>query len=208
MSVVSLNFAAEKLLEAAMKYYESGEYVKPFQSKDLADCVVQHAAAAGVAAMGVNLIPGAGGIISGGVITGAIWTMYIKICKIIGVPFTKNKLKALSSALLTNIATNLASVLAFNFIPGAGAIAAGVAVFSATYFAGLIFLIMLTKLFKTERTDNLEFDDNAWKESFKSALKDVDKKAIIKEAKDLFMNMRNNGTLEDAGKDVVFESED
>ena len=52
MGVVSLNLVSEKLLEVAMKYYESGEYVKPFQSKDLADCVVQHAAAAGVAAMG------------------------------------------------------------------------------------------------------------------------------------------------------------
>lgn len=208
MSVISLNLAAEKLLEAAMKYYESGEYVKPFQSKDLADCVVQHAAAAGVAAMGTNLLPGVGGLISGGVACGAVWTMYIKICKTIGVPFSKNKLKALSSALLTNLVTQLAGVFALSFIPGAGAVAAGVVNFSVTYFAGLTFLIMLTKLFKTERKDSLEFDNDAWKESFKSALKEVDKKAIIKEAKDLFMNMKNSGTLEEVGKDVVFESED
>lgn len=51
---------SEELLKAVSNYYESGEYVKPFRSKDLADCVVQHSAAVGIAAMGVGVLPGAG----------------------------------------------------------------------------------------------------------------------------------------------------
>ena len=78
---------SEELLKAVSNYYESGEYVKPFRSKDLADCVVQHSAAVGIAAMGVGVLPGAGAVVAVGLATAAIWRMYIKICQIIGVPF-------------------------------------------------------------------------------------------------------------------------
>lgn len=46
-----LMLVSNELLEAISHYYESGEYIKPFRSKDLADCVVQHSAAVGIAAM-------------------------------------------------------------------------------------------------------------------------------------------------------------
>ena len=208
MSIINLTIVADKLVDAIGDYYGSGEYVKPFQSKELADCVVKHAAAGGVAAMGTNLLPGIGGLISAGVACGAIWTMYIKICNIIKVPFAKNRLKSLASAVLTNVGTQLAGVFALSFIPGAGAVAAGVVNFTVTYFAGLIFLKMLTKIFKTQRKDDLEFDDAAWKDYFKSAIKELDKKAIIKEAKELFTNMKNDGTLDEFGRDVEIESDE
>ena len=208
MSSININVVAEKLLEAVVEYYQSGEYVKPFQSKELADCVVKHAAAGAVAAMGAGLLPGAGGVISAGVGVAAIWTMYIKICKTIGVPFSKNKLKALASALLTNVATQFAGIFALSFLAGAGAVAIGAVNFAVTYFAGLTFLLMLTKLFKTQRRDSLEFSDDAWKDAFKSALNDVDKKEVIKEAKNLFTHMRKDGSLDEMGKDVEFEKED
>lgn len=110
MTQQMLMIVSDELLKAVSNYYESGEYVKPFRSKDLADCVVQHSAAVGISAMGAGILPGAGAVISVGVATAAIWRMYVKICQIIGVPFGKNRLKAFASAVLTNIATQLAAV--------------------------------------------------------------------------------------------------
>lgn len=69
---------SEELLKAVSNYYESGEYVKPFHSKDLADCVVQHSAAVGVAAMGAGILPGVGSVVAIGIGTAAIWRMYNK----------------------------------------------------------------------------------------------------------------------------------
>lgn len=90
MTQKMLLLVSDELLKAVSNYYESGEYVKPFRSKDLADCVVQHSAAVGVAAMGADVLPGAGSVVAVGVAAAAIWRMYVKMCQIIGVPFGKN----------------------------------------------------------------------------------------------------------------------
>ena len=76
---------ADQLLDAIIDYYGDGNYVKTFHSKELADCVVQHAAAAGVAAMAGGVLPGVGSVIATGISVGAIWSMYIRVCKIIKV---------------------------------------------------------------------------------------------------------------------------
>ena len=70
-----------------------------------------------------------------------------------------------------------------------------------------VITVMLTKLFKTQRKDTLEFSDDAWKDAFKSALSEIDKKEVIKDAKALFMDMKKDGSLEEMGKDVEFEQE-
>lgn len=208
-----LMLVAEELMKAVSVYYESGEYVKPFQSKELADCVVQHSAAVGISAMGAGVLPGAGSVVAAGLCVAAIWRMYIKICKIIGVPFGKNKLKALASAALTNVATQLAAVyalqLASSFIPGAGVITGGIVNFAATYFSGLIFLMVLTRIFKTKRRDVEEMSDEELAATMKAAFSSVDKKAVFKEAKDLFTAMRKDGTLNEvsAGVDISDDSE-
>ena len=203
---------SDELLKAVSNYYESGEYVKPFRSKDLADCVVQHSAAVGVAAMGAGVLPGAGSVVAVGVAAAAIWRLYVKICQIIGVPFGKNKLKAFASAALTNIATQLAAVyaaqIATSLIPGVGVITAGVINFASTYFAGLIFLMVLTRLFKAKRQDVDEMSDAEITASIKDAFASIDKKAIFKEAKDLFTSMRKDGSLNEVGKDVDISDDD
>ncbi len=203
---------SEELLKAVSNYYESGEYVKPFRSKDLADCVVQHSAAVGIAAMGAGVLPGAGAVVSVGLAAAAIWRMYIKICQIIGVPFGKNKLKAFSSAVLTNIATQLAGVYAIqvasSLIPGVGIITSGVVNFASTYFAGLIFLIVLTRVFKTTRQDVDEMSDEDVSAAIKDAFGSIDKKAVFQEAKNLFTSMRKDGSLNDVGGGVDISDEE
>ena len=75
MTQKMLMLVADELMKAVSNYYESGEYVKPFQSKDLADCVVQHSAAVGVSAMAAGILPGAGAVAAVGLAAAAIWRM-------------------------------------------------------------------------------------------------------------------------------------
>lgn len=202
----------EELLNVVSEYYESGEYIKPFRSKDLADCVLQHSAAVGVAAMAIGVLPLAGAVVAMGVGTVAIWKMYVKICSIIGVPFGKNKLKALASAALTNIATQLAATyalqIASSIIPGTGIISSGVINFASTYIAGLLFLLVLTRLFKTGRNDVENMSDEELINTVKSAMASIDMKVIFKEAKNIFMDMRRDGSLEQMGAEVDISDEE
>lgn len=204
--------AADKLLVALEVYYESGEYVKPFRSQELADCVLYHAAAAGAAAMAAGLLPGAGSVIAVAICAGAVWRMYIKICQIIGAAFGKNKLKTISSAVLTNVITQLAGIyaisIASSLIPVAGSVVVGIGNFVVTYFAGLIFLNVLTGLFKVKRTDVENLSAEEWSEAIRSTISNIDKKAVLKEAKNLFMEMKKDGSLDKAGQTVDISMEE
>ena len=207
-----LLLASERLLDALIEYFGGEEYIKPFRTEELANCVLAHAAAAGAASMAAGILPGAGAVIAVGVSAGAIWRMYIKICQIIGASFGKNKLRAISSAVLTNIVTQLAGMYAIQvastFIPGAGIVVAGVGNFTVTYIAGLIFLNILTKLFQVKRCDIDNMSDDEIKASIKSAMDGIDKKAVMKEAKSLFMQMKKEGALDDALKTVDITMEE
>ena len=59
---------------ALKEYMSSGAYAENFDSRELADIVVVHSAAAGVAAMAAGVLPGVGSIIASGIAVGAIWS--------------------------------------------------------------------------------------------------------------------------------------
>lgn len=208
MSSSLLTAAADRLLDVVTQYYESGEYVKPFSSKEVADCVVHHAAAAGIATLAPGVIPGLGAGVATVVSTGAIWAMYIRMSKMIGTSIKKETLKVIASAAISNIAMNAAVFLAFSLIPGVGAVAAGIIGFASVYAAGLIFLTTLTRLFKVRRTDVENLSDEEWKAQVKEAVSGINMKTVINEAKNIFMDMRKNGTLDEIGKDVDIDPED
>lgn len=204
--------AADQLLDAIIDYYGDGEYVKTFRSKKLADCVVQHAAAAGVAAMAGGILPGVGSVIATGIATGAVWSMYIRICKIIKVDLGKNKLKALASAVLSNVAVNLAGTLAIgvaaSFVPGASIVICGVGNFAIVYIAGIIFLNALTRLFHISRNDLTDMTDEELMKSVKASAKGVNMKELFREAKNIFMSLKSSGELDQIGKSVDIDPED
>ena len=212
LSNQSLLMIADILVDNMIDYYGSGDYVKPFCSKELADCVIQHAAAAGVPAMAAGVLPGAGSLIATGIGAGAIWAMYIRICKIAKIKFEKNRLKVLASAVLTNLLTQLAGVFAIevaaSFIPGAGVVVCGVGNFAVVYIAGIIFLQTLTKMFRVMRNDVENAGDEEWIASIKESIRKMDKKALFREAKNVFMDMRKSGDLEQTGKAVDISPED
>lgn len=215
MKTSTLLTVSAGLVAEIAEYYGSGEYVRTFQSKDLADCVIRHAAAAGVSAMAAGILPGAGSLIATGIGAAAIWTMYIKICKIIKIDLGKNKLKALASAVLTNLATGLAGTIAAmfaaSFVPGLSIVVCGAVNFAVVYAAGIVFLNALTHMFHVSRKDigDIEdIDDKEWLNSVKESAKSMDAKAVVKEAKSVFKEMKQSGELEKVGKSVDINSED
>lgn len=195
-----LNNAAENLLQEMIDYYVSGEYTKPFSSEELADCVINHAAAAGIAAMAGSVIPGIGASIVTVGTTAAVWRMYIKMAKMIGTNLKEKTLKVIASAAISNLAMNAAVYILLSFVPGVGTFAGGVINFASVYTAGLIFLTALTRLFKVKRTDIQDISNEEWIESVKDAFANVNVKRIIKEAISLFSDLRESGGLEKAGE--------
>lgn len=201
-----------RLLEALEQYYQSGEYLKPFKRKEIADCVIQHAAAGGVAAMAAGAIPAAGTAISLAIAMGAVWGMYIRICKMIHVELRKEMLKVLASAAISNIAINLGSViaaeLAISLIPGAGIVGAGIIAFAIVYIGGILFLQILTGLFKANFSDWNDLSEEELKEAAQSAAENTNVKAIFSEAKSLFKDMRKNGSLDKTAEGTDIDPED
>ena len=196
------------LAHTLKEYMQSGAYADNFDSKELADIVVGHAAAAGLAAMAVGVLPGLGALIASGIAVGAIWTMYVRIGKYLHLSLSKDFWKAIASAVATNIITQLAGVLvlelAVGFIPGASIIAAGVVNFGITYVAGLIFLYALTEIFSCGGDlENMTHEEI--KERFGNAAQSVNVSDAFSEAKDTFQQMRKDGSLEEWGKDIDIE---
>lgn len=120
---------------------------------------------------------------------GAVWAMYIRLCKHFEIRINENVLKVLASAALSNIATNLISVFAIElltvFVPGFGLAANSIVTFSCVYLAGMMFMKMLLTFAKNGRYGNgLE---NMPESELKDALKKITpSKNDIKNAKDEF----------------------
>ena len=68
--------------------------------------------------------------------------------------------------------------------------------------------MVLTKLFKANRQDVETMTDAEVAASIKEAFSNIDKKAVFKEAKNLFTSMRKDGSLNEVGKDVDISDED
>ena len=188
--------AVDKLQEVSDQY---------FSSEELTNCVLKHAAAAGVASMAGGVLPGAAAVVASVIATGAVWAMYIKMSNIIGVKTDKKTLKVIASAALSNIAANAVGLFALSFIPGLSIIAGGIITFASIYIAAIVYLTALTQLFKGKRTD---VDDDEWKSTVKDAVKSINMKSIIKEAKGLFTEMKDSGVLDEMSQGVDIDPSD
>mgnify|MGYP007089422329 FL=1 len=93
---------------------------------------------------------------------GAIWVMYGKLCKELGISLKDNTLKILARAAITNIAMNLTGVilgaLAGMLIPGASIPVSAIVTFATVYLAGMMFLQLILKMAQ-KSTDPHMFSD-------------------------------------------------
>lgn len=166
------------------------------------DTIMGCAVIAAVAGVGSGWLPGAGALVATGAWVAAIWGMYVKINKDLGITIKDNVLKSLASALLTNLIASVGGIILMlvgstllSLIPGlgtAGAIAIDGAIGYVTVFAsGVLYIKLLTKLFKAGNGFNLS--ENNVKRMAKDIITESDVEKIIKEGKKSFKDDKKAG---------------
>lgn len=159
------------------------------------ETIMDCAGLAAVAGVGSGWLPGAGAFVATGVWIAAIWGMYVKINKDLGITIKENVLKSLASALLTNLIASAGALILMligsslmSLFPGlgtVGAIAVDGAIGYITVFAsGVLYIKILTKLFKAGK--GLDISENNVEMIAKGIISESDVKKIIKEGKNAF----------------------
>lgn len=152
--------SAEELLQVMHSIDDSiADKVLPLE---IAEIVKNHAKVGAGAGLASGWVPGAGAAALIAVAVGSIWSMYLRINNKIGLSFSENILKTLASGIATNLAGYFATIIAINavtsFIPFAGSavaaiLAAGV-VYAMTLVSGVIYLKIITGIFRAKKDPN------------------------------------------------------
>lgn len=166
------------------------------------DTIMGCAIIAAVAGVGSGWLPGAGALVATAAWVAAIWGMYVKINKDLGISIKDNILKSLASAILTNILASAGSLILMliggfllSFIPGlgsAGAIAIDGFIGYITVFAsGVLYIKLLTKLFKAGKGFNIA--ESEVKGAVNDIVKDSNISEILKEGKKAYKEDKKTG---------------
>lgn len=135
--------------------------------------------------------------------------MYFRINSKIGVPFSKNIIKSLATAIGANLAAGaISSVVVssvLSFVPGIGNIAAsalmaGVA-FSLTWSCGLVYLKVLTR-FAEANVDLGKVGEEDLKAMAKDVIAKENVKEMMKQAKNRFKEAKERGDIRKDGNNV------
>lgn len=189
MSKYYLHFALRALQEA------SNNIIKEYQAEKVGDIIQSRAIVSAAAGIGAAILPtGGGSLIAAAVAVGAVWEMYFQINRELGISISDNKLKSLASAILSNLLANAGSallILATAFLGGMipvvntlmAPIQAMIA-YIAVFAAGILYLKLLTNLFKAQGSfDMSNFDE---KEEVKKVIEESDIDSMIDELKDSY----------------------
>lgn len=177
--------------------------------KEIAAIVEKHAIGASVAALGMAWLPGAGSTAAMAAGAGFIWSMYYRINAKLGIPFAKNVLKSVATAIGTNLAASVVSSLAIStaisFIPGLGSIGADLIMagicYALTFSSGLIYLKVLARL-ANAKADFSNIGEAELKATAKDVMAHEDIKGMMKEAKSQFKEAKARGDIRKGGGDV------
>ncbi len=167
-------------------------------SKDLTQIIQFHSVGAAASSVAAGLIPGAGGLAASACYTGFVWAMYVRLSKKIGIPFSKNMLKALASAVVTNIIgvalTALIATSVVSLIPGIGSVAAsavnGALGYAIVYVSGIIYMKLLTKMIKSKK-DLASTSEEELKKAADEAIKEEDIKTLLEDAKKEYKSVKD-----------------
>lgn len=168
------------------------------------DTIIACAIAAAIAGVGSGWLPGAGALVATAAWVAAIWTMYVKINKDLGISISENILKSLASAFLTNIIASAGALIlailasfVLSFIPflgQAGAIAIdGLLGYITVFASGILYIMLLTKIMKAK--GSFDISESEAKSMADNISKESDISAIIREAKESFKKEKDKGTF-------------
>lgn len=134
-------------------------------SDEVTKAIINNSIGAAAASLASGWLPGVGALAATAVSAGFIWRMYFQINKALGISISKNILKSLASALLTNLVAQLGGVVlievtatAISLIPGIGNVSASILLgavnYGIVYVSGLVYIKMLTGLFSAQKDIN------------------------------------------------------
>ena len=172
---------------------------------------IQHFAIAAAAAGAISgMVPGAASVIAVLTQTGLVWATYVKINKTLGISMKENTAKFIGSAIVTNLMANAGTyILAYvasailSFIPIFGQLAdaaiLGVLGYVVIYVSALLYLKLITRWVKPDRTLNIDESDSTKKE-IEDMVKGADLKEMIKEGRSSYKQAKADGLIDDAIK--------
>ena len=199
MTIGPLLFAAFSELKNASRGIISGtklEYI--------ADLINKYAIYSAIAQIG-SLIGGFAAVVAIITQTGIIWSLYLKINEELGISSSKNVIKFVASAMLTNMVgqagANIIAIVAtwlIGLIPIFNVVAITAEIIFAyviVYASALIYLKVLTNFFKAKGDFQLDESDET-KDIIKQVVKDTDISSIIKEGRKAFKEAKDNGEID------------
>lgn len=163
---------------------------------------------AAVTGVGSGMLYGAGSVVASTACVAAIWTMYVKINKHLGISVKNNILKSLASAMLTNLIASaglniliLIGAAAINFIPGlqyASTIIYGTLAFVSVYASGILYIKLLTKIMRAKK--DIDSSDVDLNQMAKDIVNESNVSDILKEGKEMFKQAKKEGKLDNLDK--------
>lgn len=189
MSKYYLHFALRALQEA------SNNIIKEYQAEKVGDIIQSRAIVSAAAGIGAAILPtGGGSLIAAAVAVGAVWEMYFQINRELGISISDNKLKSLASAILSNLLANaggalliLATAFLGGLIPVVNTLMAPIQAmiaYIAVFAAGILYLNLLTNLFKAQGSlDMSNFDEE---KEVQKVIEEADIDSMIDELKDSY----------------------
>lgn len=184
MSPSYLYLALKALADATKNVIEEEKVEKA--GKTIQTCAIVSAASG----LGASLFPG-GSLVLTAVAIGAVWTMYVKINKDLGISISDNTLKSLASAMLSNFITNVGSFIVaivvtaiIGFIPALHILsipAQTLVAYLTVFSAGILYIKFLTKMFKAK--GNFDTSNVDVKQAAQDIVSETDIKAMLKDVK-------------------------
>lgn len=171
--------------------------------EDIKNIVLQHCAVAAVSGMATGVFIGIGSIVAMGIATASVFALIIRLIKVLKISIARAFLRFFVVNYVTQLVGAFTGILATEFlvglIPVAGIFVNGLLNFVIVYIASIIFLNLTLKV-DVGKLSNKSKEEII--EIINSATKDVDAKMIVKEAKEVFNEMKQSGELEKQGKSI------
>lgn len=197
MEKVTLQNSVEKVVEMARAQGIS------ISVDELVKLVKTHSAGAAAAMVASGALPGVGSTVAIGANIGFVWSMYYRICTSLGINVKKEALKALGSALITNMGASIAAEFitstVLSIIPGIGTLGAaainGLMGYSLTYYSGIIFMQLLVRVFKAGVSlEKMSVEE--MKKEVSSLTKEVTFASVKEESKQAYKDRKKDGVAE------------
>ena len=200
------------LLDASTKLVKSmEEKVSENMPEKLSKIIKFHSKGAALSALASAWLPGVGAAAALVACGGFTWGMYLRINNELNLSISSNILKTLAGGVMTNLGTYAAGLLVgtavsgvISFIPIIGSVGASIIMSTACYvlttIAGIIYLNLMTELFKAGKNPS-HLSASKLKDYAAEIIEGLDIDTLIDEAKQAFQEAKDSGEFDNPEED-------